>query len=189
MGDWLEDDDAADADALGREYATLARNFKTLGFREGIDAGQEEFMQAGFDEGFRERIAAGEASGRLLGAVSALADVFATGSPHPGTPEAAILELRARLRSRPVDAAASGSADGGGQQQSAAEDDCCGGGGGGGCCKQAPGPATDCAPRAPAGAAAGWAELAAIAERLGVERSAVEQLGSRTPSVPSPGAG
>eukprot|EP00307_Rebecca_sp_RCC1486_P010238 CAMPEP_0119412650 /NCGR_PEP_ID=MMETSP1335-20130426/5013_1 /TAXON_ID=259385 /ORGANISM="Chrysoculter rhomboideus, Strain RCC1486" /LENGTH=200 /DNA_ID=CAMNT_0007437401 /DNA_START=92 /DNA_END=697 /DNA_ORIENTATION=+ len=57
--DWLEDDDATTSPMYEqrrreREYLHLESRMATLGFADGVAAGQESVMQGAFDAGYRE---------------------------------------------------------------------------------------------------------------------------------------
>lgn len=59
MDDWLEDDEETVAPAFEqrrreREYAHLESRMSTLGFSDGVAAGQDSVMQDAFDAGYRE---------------------------------------------------------------------------------------------------------------------------------------
>ena len=82
--DWL---DPSAPDAGERRSVALEREFRTLGFREGMAAEYEQTLQAGFDAGFGEGYAAGWEEARVLGAASALIDVLAPAVGRAGEPE------------------------------------------------------------------------------------------------------
>lgn len=50
---WGSDDGEKEGDRhqLDREWETRRKEFHTLGFREGMDAGKQEAVQGGFDQG------------------------------------------------------------------------------------------------------------------------------------------
>mmetsp|Transcript_14916 Transcript_14916/g.40178 ORF Transcript_14916/g.40178 Transcript_14916/m.40178 type:complete len:162 (+) Transcript_14916:15-500(+) len=53
MEDWL-DDGAEERDDMERERARLEARMATLGFNDGLSAGEEAALQEAFDTGFRE---------------------------------------------------------------------------------------------------------------------------------------
>jgi hypothetical protein len=72
--DWLEED-AAD----GAEHYTgsaLERQFRNLGYREGLTEEYEQTLQEGFNVGFKEGYVAGWEEAQLLGSITALVDVL-----------------------------------------------------------------------------------------------------------------
>ena len=81
--DWLD----ADADAAP-EDESLARRFETIGFRAGIDVGEEGVLQSGFNNGYHAGIALGEEIGKLQGAVRMLLEMSVAVGLRDGSPEA-----------------------------------------------------------------------------------------------------
>lgn len=88
--DWLVEDAPRD------ELAHLKRNFGTLGFKEGLDAGEEAALQEGFNEGFRQGVAHGASVGELEGGVRTLLEVSAALGLKPEAIEA-LRELAERI--------------------------------------------------------------------------------------------
>ena len=67
MGDdWFDD---SEDDVGARQWRSLERRFMTIGFKDGIDEGQEAALQRGFNEGFRSGAAEGLWSGQLQGII------------------------------------------------------------------------------------------------------------------------
>ena len=97
--DWLDEDDN-DGDPLGRgEVAQVARVFSTLGFREGIDAGEESALQAGFNEGFCAGAKLGECAGEVESGVNVLVELLQADAERRGEQAAELQEL-VRLKQR-----------------------------------------------------------------------------------------
>ena len=93
MDDWLD----ADADAAP-EDESLARRFETIGFRAGIDVGEEGTLQSGFNDGYHEGMAHGTGIGELQGAARMLLEMSVAVGLRDGSPEAARLRhLRDQL--------------------------------------------------------------------------------------------
>ncbi|XP_054479235.1 OTU deubiquitinase with linear linkage specificity a [Anoplopoma fimbria] len=66
------DENADDLNLLSREWASNMKKRVKDGYVEGVEAGEEASLQAGFDLGFREGAARTVAVGRLKGIVSAI---------------------------------------------------------------------------------------------------------------------
>ncbi|XP_074549828.1 OTU deubiquitinase with linear linkage specificity a [Halichoeres trimaculatus] len=71
-GEDVFDENADDFDLLGREWASNMKKRVRDGYVDGVDAGEEASLQAGFNLGFREGSARTAAVGRLKGIVSAI---------------------------------------------------------------------------------------------------------------------
>eukprot|EP00962_Isochrysis_galbana_P035976 scaffold12362_cov124-Isochrysis_galbana.AAC.7 len=98
--DWL-DDDAAD----GAEHYTgsaLERQFRNLGYREGLTEEYEQTLQGGFNVGFSEGYTAGWEEAQLLGSITALLDVLvpAAGSVNTGAASTDARRVRPSVRFR-----------------------------------------------------------------------------------------
>lgn len=74
--DWLDHEAAEDHDE--HTGSALQRQFRNLGFREGLNTQYEQTLQSGFNLGFKEGYAVGWEDSRLLGAVRALMDVVSS---------------------------------------------------------------------------------------------------------------
>ena len=61
------DGELGEEEEFGHDLKHMERSFATLGFKEGIDAGEEAALQAGFNEGFRAGVAAGLRAGEVQG--------------------------------------------------------------------------------------------------------------------------
>ncbi|KIJ59468.1 hypothetical protein HYDPIDRAFT_100642 [Hydnomerulius pinastri MD-312] len=82
---WEEDPQTEHAPEA--DWAKISTEFTNSGYREGIIAGKEAFLQEGFDAGFADvGVPIGRELGNLRGVVSALASFLSAKSPE-GSPE------------------------------------------------------------------------------------------------------
>ncbi|KAI0826872.1 hypothetical protein BC628DRAFT_1319549 [Trametes gibbosa] len=77
------------------EWTKISNEFTNAGYREGITAGKESALQAGFDEGFADTGAPlGRELGTLRGLCSALISFLDRTLDAPGSKEATLAEVR-----------------------------------------------------------------------------------------------
>jgi hypothetical protein len=90
MADWLEEDDdgpAAERAAREREYEALASRMATLGFQDGVEAGQEMALQSAFDRGYGEGFRGVESDAvRMASTLSTFVEFYARHGAALGVP-------------------------------------------------------------------------------------------------------
>ncbi|XP_051142243.1 uncharacterized protein LOC127259054 isoform X2 [Andrographis paniculata] len=70
---WYDDGDSIDKANVDREWEKRRNQFHTIGYRDGLIAGQEAAAQEGFNVGFKELVFSGYNWGLVRGITSALA--------------------------------------------------------------------------------------------------------------------
>ncbi|XP_051137835.1 uncharacterized protein LOC127256045 [Andrographis paniculata] len=70
---WYDDGDSIDKANVDREWEKRRNQFHTIGYRDGLIAGQETAAQEGFNIGFKESVFSGYEWGLVRGITSALA--------------------------------------------------------------------------------------------------------------------
>ncbi|PPQ69970.1 hypothetical protein CVT24_003674 [Panaeolus cyanescens] len=87
MDDIWDDSPTAGNDIQEAEWTRMSNEFTNVGYREGITAGKEAFLQPGFDDGFAKvGVPLGRHIGHLRGISAALVAFFKS-SAAPSSPE------------------------------------------------------------------------------------------------------
>ncbi|KAF9054044.1 hypothetical protein BJ165DRAFT_1381558 [Panaeolus papilionaceus] len=93
MNDIWDDSPNAGNDIQEAEWTRMSNEFTNVGYREGITAGKEAFLQPGFDEGFAKiGVPLGRHIGHLRGTSAALVAFFKSSAAPPGSASEEILK-------------------------------------------------------------------------------------------------
>ncbi|XP_059171498.1 uncharacterized protein LOC131952718 [Physella acuta] len=80
-----DDDDLTSTNSFNREWLKADNAMKNDGYRTGLEKGQEECLQKGFDSAFKEALKMSLAAGKLQGAISAQLSYHPTRCTAPST--------------------------------------------------------------------------------------------------------